>query len=348
MNKEKHKWIVSLRSMACLSIVLLHVIGCWLGFGISPYDALGGGISRGRLIFDQIFIQVLVRWAVPCFVMISGYLILDPNRDMPVSKIWRYIKRMLYSLLTFGLFYCLIQNVLDMGIGNPVYLIISSVKNLIEGNCWGHMWYVYMMIGLYILTPIIRGFVARESKHEVWFVLVLLFLLTIVIPTINLFFSLSIARFVMISMPYLFYYIAGYYIPRLECKRNAMVIILLGGVVGFVIMLILRLQGYNVSVDSDNAFVAMYSMALYYFASNCDKLEIIANNIFIEIVSEISFAVYLIHPFFLNLVMKGAHIYPSILPLGVGELVFWIGTCAITIISVVILRKMKLLWFLGI
>lgn len=66
--------IVSLRAFAAMSVVLLHVVSGWTS---------GGVILGVRWLLDEVVIQILVRWAVPCFIMISGGLLLNPEKDMP-------------------------------------------------------------------------------------------------------------------------------------------------------------------------------------------------------------------------------------------------------------------------
>ena len=78
-NPRRRQWIVSLRAFAALAIVLLHTISGW--------TAAGGVITPSiRWFLDEVVIQVLVRWAVPVFIMISGFLLLDPEKDKLIER----------------------------------------------------------------------------------------------------------------------------------------------------------------------------------------------------------------------------------------------------------------------
>jgi surface polysaccharide O-acyltransferase-like enzyme len=90
---------------------MIHVIDGWL---VSANIKLNGS----RFILDEIIIQPLIRWAVPIFIMISGYLLLDPKKDITIKKIIKYINRMILILLTFGFFYCILENLFTYGIVN--------------------------------------------------------------------------------------------------------------------------------------------------------------------------------------------------------------------------------------
>ena len=191
-------WIVSLRALATLAVVLLHVVAGWL-------DNSKETITGSRMILDEIVIQVFVRWAVPCFIMISGALLLNPLRQMEIEKIKKYIMRMLKVLLTFGLAYCFIELVAN-GYRNPIEILLFAFKNLLEGNSWSHMWYVYMIMGLYMITPMLRDFLKVTNESTLKFTLLILFFFGIVRPTINNLFQIQLAQVIPISTAYVFYY----------------------------------------------------------------------------------------------------------------------------------------------
>ena len=80
--EQTHKqigWMTSLRALATVSVVMIHVLSGYLGEDIK-------GAFDLRVLFDLVGFQLAIRWAVPAFGMISGYLLLNPNRSMPVKK----------------------------------------------------------------------------------------------------------------------------------------------------------------------------------------------------------------------------------------------------------------------
>ena len=99
---------------------------------------------------------------------------------------------MISVLLTFGLAYCFMEAAANEGLENIPYVAAVSVKNLIEGRSWTHMWYIYMMLGLYLMLPLFRAFTKSADEKTYRFVLIVLFLMTIVRPTINGFFKTAI------------------------------------------------------------------------------------------------------------------------------------------------------------
>ena len=170
-------WITSLRALTTVSVVMIHVISGWLGEDTKALDL--------RVLFDLVGIQLVVRWAVPVFGMISGYLLLNPNKSMPIEKIFRYLNKMLLALLFFALPFCIIENVVSNSFNVTMALMVKSLIDWLSGHSWAHMWYVYTMAGMYIVLPLLRSFTKSATKKEVEVVLLGLFIFTSVIPTVN-------------------------------------------------------------------------------------------------------------------------------------------------------------------
>lgn len=253
--------------------------------------------------------------------MISGFLLLDPKKELGLNKICRYLLRMIAVLATFGLFYCLVETIVSEGFSNPAREVLTSIKHLFEGKSWGHMWYVYMLIGLYLLTPLMRIFVREADDKTACMTLAALFVFTILRPTI-VSFNLELDEVLAVTEPYPFYYLAGYYIGRMRISGRTRIRMLLVGLVGIVSMLILEMQGYFKTPANTNVFVALYSMAIFATAKDSQLMSRISAHPVICALSKYSFGIYLTHTFFLNLLNKGFNIFPNILPVGVGELAF--------------------------
>ncbi len=314
--KQKIGWIVSIRGLAAIAIVLLHVIGAWKG------DNWGGYIDT-RLILDEIVIQIVVRWAVPCFLMITGYLLLDKDKSISTKDILRYSSRILIVLITFGLLFCLIEAYIEGERG--LSLGITSIINLFEGNSWSHMWYLYTLIGIYLLLPLFKRYTEGATLMEQETVLVVLIVFTIAIPTINQFIGRHFVTLLPVNSCYVVYILFGGLLRNYgrDIVDNRWILLIIG-MVGFAVMLYLKILGYQVSYNPDNLFVCFYSIGLFTISCNSRWLEKASGNKILSAVSKYSFGIYIMHPIALNLLMKGFHIYPDSLPIGLGELTFWI------------------------
>lgn len=315
MSQQRINWIVSLRAISAAAIVLLHVVAGWES---------GGGIPLGiRWYIDDVFIQLLVRWAVPCFIMISGSLLLNPQKELELHKVMRYIGRMFAVLITFGLGFCFIETYMN-GTHDIKGLIIVSLKNLAEGKSWSHMWYIYMLIGLYMITPMLRVFVKGTSEKTYRFTLLVLFVFTILIPTIGRITGLEIETFIPIGTSYLFYYLMGYYLSKRDVNRTIMLALGVSGILGLVITCVMQSEDIQIGTEPDNIFVAMYAVTIFAIAGKSVWLAKAADSKIIKSVSKYSFGIYILHPMFLNILNKGLGVFPDILPMLIGETAFFI------------------------
>ena len=137
--------------------------------------------------------------------MITGALLLDPKREVTWQKLCGYVMRMLAVLAIF----C------------PVYACMSARcisleaigRGLVQAatyGSWDHLWYVYSLIGLYLLTPILSAYVRGATKAQQRMTLFVLSVPTLLIPTINKATGANLVTFVWVTYV-LFYYLLGAY-----------------------------------------------------------------------------------------------------------------------------------------
>lgn len=56
----------------------------------------------------------------------------------------------------------------------------AAFKNVIAGKLWEHMWFVYAIIGIYLVMPVVHGFIKLERKDS--------FILTAILFAFNILF----------------------------------------------------------------------------------------------------------------------------------------------------------------
>lgn len=145
-----------LRLLCTLGIILLHVTGAYLGAATST--EWFGTLYREHMLYSSL-LHGPVRAAVPCFIMITGALsIANPaNRNFRTfyRKTW---KRVGVPLIIFSIvyFFCylLVYALLAKKNGDAT-LLLKPFHDLLIGAPGYHLWYLYMMIGVYLLIPIV-------------------------------------------------------------------------------------------------------------------------------------------------------------------------------------------------
>lgn len=194
-------YINALRLIATIMIVMIHT--CSVGESNIPAD---GEYAYG-------FLKDIGVFAVPVFAMISGCLFLDPQRNLTWEVlINKYCRRIALALLVFALPMCMAESfITNTG-------ICSGLYDFLRGHSWAHMWYLYMLICLYMLTPLLRSFTANSSKKSIECTLVVLFTISILFPSLKTY-GIQLESWMILGTPFIFYYILGYYLAHVETLR---------------------------------------------------------------------------------------------------------------------------------
>lgn len=117
------------------------------------------------------------------------------------------MKRIVSALVIFGLPMCLIETYFSKQGGGE----INSIIHFATGHSWAHMWYLYMLIGLYLITPVIKPFVVKASNKD-WLAALGLFVCpVIIIPDFECR-GVGLTGYMIFSTPYLFIYLLGYWL----------------------------------------------------------------------------------------------------------------------------------------
>jgi len=289
-----------LRIMATCAVVLLHTVT-----GVMDSTDMSG-YPMERTLF--LVLLDWITWCVPVFVLISGYLFLDPAKNISFQQmLMKYCRRILFALFLFGVPYACLELVVKEGIFR-VGMLGDAVLMVCKGKGWAHMWYLYMILGLYFFTPLLKWLLQKMPRWGVYAVLAFLALGSSILPFLK-----KICDWEqMVVLPdggiYLFYYLCGYLFVCAEEKgskeRKPLGIILL--LVLFAGMACSRLFGdYSVRMAYNYPFTVVASLLIMQIArkkKGAKKPSVIMRT------SGICFAIYLIHPVFLNVMYKFLHI----------------------------------------
>ena len=140
-----------------MAIVLLHTVN---GARVYHMDT----ISQGESLAAFTVCSVLM-WAVPFFLMVSGALLLDPNREITWGKIFgKYIRRMFIALIIFTAIFTIIRH--DSQAGTS--MISEFFNGLAFNHCMAYLWYLYLMIAVYLLLPLLRKAALSMSDMGLW------------------------------------------------------------------------------------------------------------------------------------------------------------------------------------
>lgn len=316
------QWI---RAVGAVAIVLLHAF-------VTVHIALGPQVvGPTRMMVEEAISIVLTRWAVPVFFMVSGGLMLDPDREMGWGKVLRHVWRLGFVLLTFGFAFCLSELVVDQGSFQPAQLPAALIR-LLDQDSWDHMWYVYQLLGFYLMTPFIRPWVAQASQKEYgrvafWACIVLL-------GTRAASMFMPIIMYYGVSIPHCFaYYLIGPYVMRyLQLNRRWVV----AGLLSLATTLVLTLGfGFENATEPIRIFIAPYSVLVFLLFKRYLDIPLDGHPA-IAVLADYSFGIYLIHTVFQHLLAMNVDLaaYPAVLV----DVVLTVVPLALSVASVWLLR----------
>ncbi len=171
-----------LRILCCVAVISIHISSRFKA-GITDPNVFGERITTN--ILTILTLDTLTRFAVPCFVMLAGAFALAKAENADYRSYYRKTFRSIgIPMLLFSFFYVLNEVINQMRLvaaGQAgMMALLEPVKAWILGAPYYHMWYLYTMIGLYILTPvIIRWKNSIQPKTFRWCALALLALGTV-------------------------------------------------------------------------------------------------------------------------------------------------------------------------
>ncbi|WP_448754069.1 acyltransferase [Agathobacter sp.] len=192
-----------LRALACISIILLHISSVYYGKSINDYK------MTNRTWYWSYIINGLTRYAVPVFVMLSGAFQISNSKNKNYQY---YYKKIFLKVFLPTFFFGVMYSCYSFIMGQKINCVLA---NFLKGNSYYHMWYLYMIFGLYFLTPFIIR-ILEDVNISLIGAFLLCFIITISGIYTSHFFSWDIGY----SMSYMGYYIIGYIIFKNRKRRK--------------------------------------------------------------------------------------------------------------------------------
>jgi surface polysaccharide O-acyltransferase-like enzyme len=149
-NEKRVVWVDWMRVAACFMVILVHAT--------EPFYLGGEGsqILTEADAYWSSFFDSIVRACVPLFIVASSYLQF-PLHYSSGEFVRRRAVRILVPFALWSAVYAFAWN-------NPV----ENFQNLLLNFNYaaGHLWFVYMLIGVYMLMPLLSPWAEKVSKRE--------------------------------------------------------------------------------------------------------------------------------------------------------------------------------------
>lgn len=295
MNKTVKQRDVSLdliRIMACIMVIMMH----------SPIPEANA---------NAYFLSGLSYLTAPCiglFFMVSGALLLpSPNAsktEAALPFLQKRLKRVLMPTLVWTLFYIAVKFCDGDITTEQMFKSIISIPFSAQGH--GILWFMYTLIGLYLVTPILCAWLKNVEEREIRFYL-LLWLIVMCYPVLSLVVNVNDTPtgILYYFSGYIGYYVLGYWLKHYGEKISIKIATILMGI-SVAVPIYVKLMHYTVDFDVMfwylSIFVAIqcvfwwkvikFFSATILFSNRATKV--------ITLFSNLSFGIYLSHIFFMR------------------------------------------------
>lgn len=193
MKKQRVVQLDLIRILACLMVIMMH----------SPMPIKDG---EGGLMATLLYVGTSY-FCAPCiglFFMVSGALLL-PTRETALPFIRKRLAKVVGPTLVASFFYLAVHHFLGSG-GSWVTELLSLPFSA-QGT--GILWFMYTLIGLYLLAPVISGWISTPPNLQELRIYSTLWLVTLCYPVISLFAQTNETN---TGMLYYFSGYAGYFV----------------------------------------------------------------------------------------------------------------------------------------
>lgn len=322
INNRIH-YLDLLRILATLAVIVIHV-SSQNAFKVAPIASLSW---QGFNFWDS-----LSRYSVPMFVMISGALFLNPDYKFETKKLFtKNIFRICCAFVFWDIFYAIYTYLFET---HETGIIVQI---LIKG--YSHLWFLPMIIGLYLLIPLLRKITADRCLAKYFLMLSTIF--TLILPLIYALISVSIkygdlptalkvifkSLHVLYTQFYFFftlgfvsYFVAGDYFNRYELKKKSRYILYFLAIVSFIATFAItaylsKIYQHRILVLYNYTYlnIAIETVAIFVFFRQLEtKIDwnkyVHIDGIILKI-SNLTFGIYLVHFLFVRIFSQKFNVY---------------------------------------
>lgn len=335
-----------LRILSCIAVIMIHISSLYTD---NLFINVFGYKYNGSLLSISIY-NCISRFAVPCFMMLSGAFLLDNNANTDLKFFYKKeFKNILKPLIIFTFIY-----ICERIITTSYHILVNDIdcirllyplNGLIVGRPYYHLWYLYILMGIYLIIPFVMIIKERLSEEVFKRASIIFFIWGI----ISLWTSQHLLYWDIGScFGYFGYFLIGYLIKKYNSNKSK-ITSYFSIISGFVVLILLGFIRYLSfiynnsmideickSMEGFNPIVAIASILIFYGFS---KLEVKKD--FSKLAS-CTFYIYLVHALFIECFRYFIKYCLKFVPEGwysipIGVFVVFI----LSLIVVLIIRKLR-------
>ena len=213
-SEEQLIYVKAVRSFAMIVIVTLHVA--------FPLIYLYNSIAFGDWWLANNF-YIWGKIGSPLFTMVSGLLLLNPSKDQPIKVFFqKRFNKVLYPFLAWSALYILWR----IGFWKETLTLKEIAISVIQGPVYYHLWFIQMILGLYLATPILRIYACHASRENLTYFLIVWAITVSLLPMTKRFLGFEVGIDVQVTTGFVGFFILGFYLRDVTINsRQAAIIV---------------------------------------------------------------------------------------------------------------------------
>ncbi|MDP9250245.1 MAG: acyltransferase family protein [Chloroflexota bacterium] len=330
-------WIDAARVVAILAVISIHVVApLFSSRALLPLNWWVGNV-----------VDSAARWSVPLFVMISGALLLHADlADTPAAFYRRRLARILPVLIAWTAVYLFVGHQLS----NSPSTLKGAVLLVLAGRPYYHLYFLYLIVGLYVVAPLLRPLVRLPDRRLLGTAVVVFMALAMADDLILVWGGSGGVNAATRFVPFIGYFLAGAWLVEIPPTRRRLLLSAAVAAAAIAATIIgtelltetvtsghsLYLYGY-LSVTTVPASLGIFGLFLWSSDSWSRLAERLPRGS-LSTVAALTLGVYVIHPLVLNrlgVLGLGGHAFFA--PLAVPTTV--LVTFTISLVLVLLIRK---------
>lgn len=289
MDKPRDFRIDLMRAFACIMVIICH----------SPQDFTNQG---GQWIIGVVNYFGMA-WGPILFFLISGACILDGEREA-IPFLRKRFSRILCPTVIWSFFYILLETFCWKT--SPIDGWYHKIPYILVGPQYGLLWFMYELVAIYLIAPILSRWLKSCSKKEIQIYL-LIWSITLMIPYLKIWdIDLNGLTYLTYNSGFLWCAVLGFYCKKfvkIEKLRIYHIAIVIFAIISPLIILLIK-NASGKTINSSLSLLPMLTTATaFVFIYNIKLPKALTNsNIgsFINLISRLSFGIYLCHMLFLH------------------------------------------------
>lgn len=244
MAKKRDEYWQIVRGVCILCVIMIHTLYLTNIFYINV---------------SNIVIRRIINFAVAVFIFMAGYFVHIENiKEFYLTK----IKRLIVPLVIWDLIYTLAKY------RNTIFnsSIIFVLKSLIFSTSAVHLYYIYVLMQLFLITPFLIKLSSNDKCKNIPILITPIY--NIILFVCNYFFSFNIPLYNYLIFGWISYFYLGILLKKEKNLRfrenNFLILYLFISILEGVLIYASRNELYNLAISQLTFFNSIYSLKLCY------------------------------------------------------------------------------------